>query len=150
MDQHNPLHVIDGDIEQSKVFRVTTDNIVKLWPQIVALLDIEPVHFLTHDNDHVRNALLSSSAHLWMQWNLHTVEAIVVTQFENFPKGLFLRAWIACALPSVKMLHDTFYDKITKWAAYYGCIAVLATGRFGWMRKYPNVQSDGTLMRITL
>ena len=135
----------------SAVFRVAYDNIAPLWAQVAPLVELGLRGTPTHDVEDVRRSLYTSSCQLWAQCDIPVVEAIVVTEFVPYPRGLWLRTWLAAADPNGPgMDHAECFRVIGAWAREQLCRGVEAIGRHGWLRHYPTAHVEGLYMRISL
>lgn len=139
----------DADRLIVPVLRVAPDNITPLWPQVVPLLGKVLDRARTHDAEDVRRMLLVQTAQLWIQWN-ERVEAAVVTEFVTYPKGLFVRLWLAGALPQITVEWVALEDMIGGWAKANHCAGLELVGRMGWLRRFPKAAFEGIVMRKAL
>ena len=128
------------------IMRVAVDNIMPLWSQIVPMIEGALNGSATHDVEDVRRMLMAQAAHLWVQWT-DRVEALLITEFVAYPKGLWLRIWLASAVQDVKLDHLSFYDMLCKWRDDNQCCGFEALGRPGWLRKFPEFRVQGLVMR---
>ena len=130
--------------------RLAVENVAPLWPQIHDLLKLDEGIGITHSIEDIHKMILSHRIDAWIQFfkPFSVLEAVVITEFVGYPRGLFLRAWIACALPTAKLDVDSFYHLISAWAFNNDCVGMIATGRRGWFRKFSNVKNDSYTSRI--
>jgi hypothetical protein len=131
-----------------KVFRLAPENISALWPQISAMLKPGLRLFSTHGIEDVRRCLLGLRAQCWAQIVGSHPEAIVVTEFVDYPAGLFVRVWLAGAAPDCRMDDDAFYDELNHWRMMHGAVGFEAFGRHGWLRRVPHARCEGLIMRV--
>lgn len=132
----------------STIFRVAPENITGLWPQLAPLVNQGLRGVATHDVEDVRRCLFMPTCQLWGQFDIPTLEAIVISEFVSYPKGVWLRAWIAAALPEPGMETEEFLALLTAFARENNCRGFEAAGRHGWMRRVPEATVDGLLMRV--
>lgn len=132
---------------ETKVFRVATENVMPLWPAIRPLILQELVLIPTHDEEDVRRAIMSNACHLWVQMTDH-VEAMVVTDFVSYPKGLALRVWLGAAYGADRLDWSKFKIVIHEWAAACGCKWIDACGRVGWLKRFSDARMAGVFMRM--
>lgn len=120
-------------------------NIAKLWPQVAPLL--QPAIDLsgTHDAEDVRKKLIAGNAQLWVQWS-EKVDAAAVTEFIDYPRGLWLRVWLAGA--AIKGAWAEFQRIIIEFASANQCVGVENWGRKGWERLHSNLSQCGTVAMI--
>lgn len=102
----------------------------------------------THTDEDVRRALLAGQSQLWAQIEDDVVQAVAVTEFISYPRGVFVRVWIAGARDDTRMDTDAFYDLLTDWAQRHRCCGFEAIGRHGWLRKVPQARVAGLVMRV--
>ncbi len=135
-------HSLDEGKEARLFTRLSVSNVAPLWPQIHDLLKLDDSIGITHSIDDIHKMIMSHRVDVWVQFNrlTTTLEAIVITEFVGYPRGLVLRAWIACALPTARMDVDSFYHLISAWAVNNDCLGLLASGRKGWLRKFSNAK----------
>ena len=132
------------------VFRVAVHNITPLWPQVEKLLEIPLAMRPTHNAEDVWKLLMAMQSQLWVQMpSPPIVEACVVTEFVAFPRGVWLRAWMAAANEDVRFDHWRFVEALKKFARDNGCRGISGDGRIGWLRKYPEAVFEGVSARIT-
>ena len=131
------------------VFRVAVENITPLWPQIEKLLEIPLGMRPTHNAEDVWKLLMAMQSQLWVQMAGTTVEACVVTEFSAFPRGVWLRCWLAGARDDARFDYWRFFEVLQKFARDNGCRGISGDGRIGWLRKYPNAQFEGISARVT-
>ena len=131
---------------EAQVFRVAVENVTPLWPQVAPLVTRALCGQPTHDDEDVRRMIMGGAAQLWVQW-AERVEAIAVSEFAVYPKGVWVRVWLVGADPSAQMMAKEFGDAIEHWRAANGCRGIEAIGRMGWLRRYPQVKFVGAVMR---
>lgn len=116
-------------------------NVSKAWPQVARVL--KPVVDLigTHDIEDVRRAIVSGKSQLWVQWNQATghCESALVSEFQDFPKGLFLNVWLFAAAEGKEPNEDEFEKQLFNFAFANGCIGMKHEGRKGWQRRHKHL-----------
>lgn len=75
------------------------------------------------------------------------VVSAAVTEFVDYPKGLFLRVWLAGATPHRRMDMDAFLETLDRWRIANGCVEFELVGRPGWARVFPWARMAGLVMR---
>jgi len=130
------------------IFQVAVANVTPLWPQLESILAPALALTSTHDPEDIRRALLGQAAHLWIQWNGEHVEAAVVSEFVHYPRGIWVRAWLAGARDDARMDDRGFHEALMAWCKMHGCIGFEAVGRHGWLRKFPDAHAEGLVMRM--
>ena len=128
------------------VFMVAVENVMPLWPQWEPLLVRALRGSETHDATDVRRMVLGEQAHLWAQW-AGRLEAFVITEFGAYPKGTWLRLWLAGAEPDVSMDDGMFEDALAVWKDAHNCRGYEIIGRMGWLRRFPEARFVGCIMR---
>jgi hypothetical protein len=130
----------------AEIVKVSLENITPLWPQLEPLIKsvVDPLG--THDAEDVRRSLMANLSHLWVQWS-DKVEACVVSEFVNYPKGLWLRLWAGAARDDTKGEWQEFRAALTHWKKINGCVGMEIIGRMGWMRVFPDARLDGVIIR---
>lgn len=131
-----PLQPIISTLMEDDVIitMVAPANILKVWPQISPLIAPALAISDTHETEDIRKQVLSGNAQAWVQWS-DKVDCSVVTEFKNYPNGLWLNVWLSGALEGAKVLWDKFSDEVIEFAKANGCIGIEYTGRDGWIRK---------------
>lgn len=127
-------------------------NVMKAWPKVALLLQEAIDMSGTHNIDDVRKKLLAGHAQLWVQWN-EGVEACAVTEFVDYPRGLWLRVWLAGADDQEKGRWAEFQDMIVEFAMANDCIGVENWGRKGWEKLHahlPKCKSVAVIYRYNL
>ena len=141
---------MDGIPERlNTVFRAAVENIAPLWDQLEPLLAKPLALRPTHDAEDVRKMLMGQHCHLWVQMDGPVVQALVVTEFCAFPKGVWVNAWLAAALDDARFDYWRFREVLCEWALTNNCRGVSATGRVGWLKKYPEAKYEGVCVRMT-
>lgn len=120
-------------------------NIEALWPEIQEM--IQPILTIedTHDPEHIRDALLSGNAQIWVQWSDH-IDGLAITEFVTFPKCMWLRVWLGSARKGRKTNWFTIKDMIYRFAKAHGCVGVRIDGRAGWKRLFPEAQQHAVIL----
>lgn len=130
------------------IYRVMPEHLTTLWPQFEAILTPALVLIGTHDAEDVRRMAITGRVQVWAQINEATVEAAVITEFVDYPKGLFIRAWLAGARREAAMDDDGFYAVMDQWRHQNGAAGFEAIGRHGWLKRFPTAKVEGLIMRI--
>lgn len=126
-------------------------NIAAVWGQAEKLLTPAIEIVQTHYPENVRQSLMSGSAQLWVQWFEGNVEAALVTEFKDFPRGLWLNIWLFGAQPE-KANEDEFEKHIFKFADENGCVGITDIGRKGWKKRHAHlpIQSENIVYYLRL
>lgn len=124
-------------------------NIANIWPHAIPLLEPAIALSGTHNLEDVRKSLLCGNAQLWIQWN-DKLEAAVVTEFINYPRGAWFRFWLAGALKDAQILWDKFFDILYNFAKENNCKGIEDCGRNGWSHYAPEAKKISTLRRIEI
>lgn len=133
-----------------KIVRVAVDNIAPLWDRVGPLVEAALQGRVTHDVEDIRKILMAQACQLWIQWREPMVDAMVVTEFAAYPKGVWVRVWMAGARPDTKMDDDGFLTAISWWSEQHNCRGFEAiVGRQGWLKRFPAAKAEGLLMRWT-
>lgn len=133
---------------EARVFKVAVENIMPLWPQLQPLLARVLPMIKTHNEEDIRKLLLGQMAQLWIQWS-DRVEAFLVSEFAAYPRGVWVRAWLAAAAPDAKFSDSGFFVALSDWAEAHKCRGLEGGGRIGWLRKFPGATLEGIHARIT-
>lgn len=136
------------DIDLIGVFRVMPENVTKLWPQLDRLFAPALAMVSTHTIEDVRKSVMAMHSQLWVQIVSGEVVAAATTEFIHYPAGLFVRVWLAGAIPDRKMDDAAFFDVLDQWRRAHSCIGFEAVGRHGWMRRFPTARVEGLVMRL--
>jgi len=147
-------------VRPARVFQVSVENVMPLWPSWEPMLRRALRQVETHDATDVRRMVLGEQAHLWVQWNgsatqgvtsgpLPALEAFVVSEFVVYPKGTWLRLWLAASAPEADLRDDLFEDALALWKDAHSCRGFEVIGRMGWLRRFPEARFCGAVMRTT-
>ncbi len=131
----------------SRVFLVAVENVMPLWDALRPLILKELLAIPTHSEEDVRKAIMSGACRLWVQWSDH-VEAMVLTDFVSYPRGLALRVWMGASYGADNMDWRGFRSALDEWAVACGCKWIDACGRLGWLRRFSDARMAGVFMRI--
>ena len=134
----------------ASVFCVGPENIASLWPQVEPLITAALRGRPTHDAEDLYRLLMGRHCHLWIQWNSPDVEAIVISEFMAYPKGVWVNAWLAGARRDRPMDDGAFLAALRDWALSHRCQGFEAIGRPGWLKRFPGAKVDGLIMRVGL
>ncbi len=129
------------------IFRVAVEHVMPLWPQLEPLVERALEGHLPHDAEDVRKALLGGNTQLWVQWDDERVEALAITEFAVFPKGVWVRVNLVAARPDARLDSEAFLAALTQWKEMHGCRGLEAIGRVGWARRFPGMKQVGVLLR---
>lgn len=132
----------------SRVFMVAVENVMPLWPKWEPLLTRALRGVETHDALDIRRAVLGEQAHLWIQWN-GQLEGFVVSEFVTYPKGVWLRLWLAATEPDATLNGGAFEDALSVWKDANNCRGFEIIGRMGWLRRFPEGRFVGAVLRTT-
>lgn len=132
--------------DDARIFLVSVENVLPLWPQWEPLVTRALRGIPTHEPADVRRAVLGEMAHLWAQWT-ERLEAFVVTEFVNYPRGRWLRLWLAASAPGTDFNSGAFEDALSQWRDVNGCRGFEIIGRMGWLRRFPTAKFEGVIMR---
>lgn len=137
-------------MDNTIIFMVEPKNVMGLWPMIDGLLAPAIAISCTHTTEDVRKGLMTNNAQLWVQWSkdANTIDAAVVTEFINYPRGLWFRFWLAGAAHGANILWDEFYSKLYEFAKYNKCAGIEDCGRGGWNKYAPHAKKIAQLRRI--
>lgn len=139
--------LLADEVSAAPVFRVALENIPDLWPRLERLVAVELAGIPTHEPADVRRALLANQAHLWIQW-VDRVEAMAVTDFVNYPRGMALRVWLGAAQKDSRADKDQFLEHFVRWARRNECRWIEACGRVGWLKIFSDLKYSGMFMRM--
>lgn len=126
---------------------VLSHNLGNAWPHCMPLLKPAVDRLQTHTIEDVRKSLFCNQAHLWLQWSNEKGEAAAVTEFVNYPQGLWLRIWLMGAARGAQVLWDQFEKAIIGFAADNNCAGIEHYGRKGWAKRYPGTDTETRIYR---
>lgn len=129
---------------------VLPENIEAIWPQIIPLLQPALKIAETHNIHDVKDAIDFGKAQLWVQWNEGAVDAAVTTEIVNYPRGTWLRFWLAGAQPKTDILWDKFYESLYNFAKKHKFVGIEDCGRNGWSKYAPHAKKIAILRRIKI
>lgn len=134
--------------ENPTITMIYSTNIMSIWPHVYPLLEPAISIAETHNMEDLRKALLGGQAHLWVQWK-DGVEAAVITEFINYPRGLWFRLWLAGAAKDVKVEWEDFFETLVKFGVDNKCAGIEDCGRSGWNKYCPDeVRNVGVVRRM--
>lgn len=138
--------LIEAETPVCQVFRVAVENVTPLWPQVAPLVTRGLAGHVTHDAEDVRRMLLGQTLQLWVQWS-DRVEAVAVSEFAVYPKGVWVRIFLAAAASDSHLDGEAFLASLSQWRDMHGCQGFEAIGRMGWLRRFPDMRFVGAVMR---
>lgn len=124
-------------------------NIKGVWAEIEPMVSETLSLYNTHTPEDVRKVLLSGQAQLWVQWT-KDVDAFMVTEFINYPKGVWLRIWLMAAKKDKEILWDKMKAEITNFANANNCAGIEVIGREGWGSKFKEAEKHSVIFRLPL
>ena len=142
MDGFTPIQI------RPRVFPVEIENIDALWSRWEPLVKRALRDDETVDPIDVRERVKGGHAHLWVQWGT-SLEGFEVTELVEYPKGRWLRIWLAATAPDYKLDEDAFYDVLSAFRDTNDCRGFEWTGRLGWARRFPEARFIGVTLRTT-
>lgn len=139
--------MIENQDSQSIVTQVFPANIAAIWPQIYDLLKPAVDRCGTHLIEDVRKRLLIGSAQLWVKWTDHA-EWAMVTDFQDYPQGLWLRVWLAGAVAGIKTNWEEAETAAVDFALANKCVGIENVGRDGWAKRHESASNVAKGIRI--
>lgn len=132
------------------IVHLAPPNVIKLWPVVSELIRPAVALSSTHSVPDVHRALLTMKAQLWVQLqdDMAKPSAAVITEWVDYPAGLFLRCWLAGADRDVPLDSEGFLEELDKLRVASGAIGFEAIGRYGWLGRFPNARPEGIIMRL--
>ena len=76
------------------------------------------------------------------------VIAAPVTEFVDYPSGLYLRIWLCGSCPGTPMDNEMWLEAIDQYRSASGAIGFECIGRHGWLKRFP-LKVEGVVMRWT-
>ena len=138
-----------ADIPARGLLRIMPENVTPLWPQIVPLFAPVLARISTHTAEDIRRSVIAMRSQLWCDMEGSTVRAALVTEFVDYPAGLFLSVFMAGADPAAPLAQAAWFNLLDGWRKAHGAIGFEATGRHGWLRRVPGARAEGLIMRMT-
>lgn len=116
-------------------------NVTKAWPQVAQVLKPAVDRVGTHDIEDVRRDILSGKSQLWVQWDKSTgtCDAALITEFQTFPKGLFLNVWLYGVSPRAGADEEALEKQVFNYAFANGCTGIKHEGRKGWLERHKHL-----------
>ena len=124
-------------------------NVPQIWSNIEPILEPALSISETHTIEDIYKSIMSSKSQLWVQWS-GKVDAAVVTEFIDYPRGLWFRFWLAGAVKDAEVLWKNFFDVLYNFAKKSGCVGIEDCGRDGWNHYAPQAKKVTTLRRIKI
>ena len=128
-----------------RVFDLSSENAIRLWPQIEPIL--KPVLAIEGHYEHtdVLTAHLSGAMKVWVSY-ADGVEAVMVTQVLTYPRKRVCHVpWIAGR--NLKAWAREFRDKSETYAKAMGCARMTGAYRRGWVRVAGYVEAGALLYK---
>jgi len=124
-------------------------HIAQIWSEVEPLLKPAIAISGTHNCEDIYHSLMGGKSQLWIQWS-EKVDAVVVTEFISYPRGLWFRFWLAGALKETEVLWKKFFDILYEFAKQNKCAGIEDCGRVGWGHYAPHAKKIGILRRIEI
>ena len=124
-------------------------NIPQVWSEVEPLLEPAVAISETHNAEDVFRSLMGGKAQLWVQWS-GKIDAAVVTEFIDYPRGLWFRFWLAGAVKEAEVLWKKFYETLYGFAKQSLCVGIEDCGRGGWDHYAPHAKKVASLRRIKI
>lgn len=106
-------------------------NIPPVWVQAEPILAPAIAMAGTHEPEDVYKVVMAGKAQLWVQWS-GKIDGVAVTEFVDYPAGLYLRVWLTGAAKDAAIEWEKFYDAIYDFAQKSHCKEIEDLGRLGW------------------
>lgn len=123
-------------MSETVITMIYSSNIPQIWQEVMPLLEEAVAHSGTHAIEDIYKSLMGGKSQLWVQWS-GKVDAVVTTEFIDYPKGLWLRFWLAGALKGADILWQQFFDTLYDFAEKSKCVGIEDCGRTGWDKYIP-------------
>ena len=139
-------------MDEPVITMIYSSNVPPVWSECEPLLKEAIESFGTHTIEDVYKGIMGGKAQLWVQWS-GKVDAVVVTEFVDYPKGLWFRFWLAGALKGSQVLWQKFFDTLYEFAKKSRCAGIEDCGRIGWEKYIPEghkVHNIASLRRIKI
>lgn len=120
-----------------------------LWPHWEPLLKRALRHVETHNSDDVRELVSEGYAQLWVQWSGSALEAFIVSEVVTYPRGKWLRLWLAATADGALMDNERFEDATSEFRDAEECKGYEIIGRLGWLKRFRDLRFEGAVMRTT-
>lgn len=139
---------MDGSpIIKREVVLVRNDNLPRIWPHWQPLLKRAlRGNEDTYEPTDIYQAALQGMAQLWIQWS-GRLEAFVVSELAVYPRGSWMRLWLAATNDDAEFDQDGFEEKLAEWKDANDCKGFEVIGRMGWLRRFPEARYIGVVMR---
>jgi hypothetical protein len=120
-------------------------NATKAWPQIENLIAPSLAISKTHSAENIRRAILSGKAQAFVEYQ-DKIKAIVITEFVDYPLGLFLRVWLGGS--TGENPHWSEIRNMTKkFAEDNKCVGLEIIGRKGWAKVFSTLHQEAVMLR---
>jgi hypothetical protein len=138
-------------MKDPEIIMVHPIHITPLWEQVKELIAPALLIAMTHSVEDVRKSLMAGNSQLWIQWRENKVEAAVVTEFKNYPQGLWFNFWLAGAIEKADIWWSKFLEILVDFAILNKCKGIEDCGRAGWDWYCPSeIKRIGVLRRMIL
>jgi hypothetical protein len=143
---------MNDDKSEAIIIRLDIENIPPLWPQLAPLVEKSMIGTPVATTEDVFNMLMARQADGWVQLastsNL-TVQAFAVTDYDVYPQGVWLRAWLCATAPGFRLNAQLLRAKLHEWSKRQRCRGLVAVGRMGWTKIFPDAKVEALVLRIT-
>src|SRR6266481_5449932 len=131
---------------EHRVVQLAPTNIQALWSQIATIIKPAVDQVSTHKVQDIYRSVMSMRAQMWAELVGTEVVTAVVTEFVDYPAGLYLRIWLCAAKPGSPMDNDMWLEEMDRYRDASGAIGFEAIGRMGWLKRFP-LKVEGLVMR---
>ena len=135
---------------EQTVTMVFPANIMSVWNEAEPMLKRSVDMLGTHTTEDVRKMLLAGAAQLWVGWNnrLQEIDWLMVTEFVNYPQGVWLRVWLAGAPEKRKTDWAPAEEAALDFMMANKCAGIEELGREGWARRHEGFTNTAKSIRL--
>src|ERR1700761_3703923 len=133
----NVVAIVRKEPSEHKVIQLAPANIAGLWPSIAAIIKPAVDQVSTHTVTDIYRSVLTMRAQMWVEMDDLDVIAATVTEFVDYPSGLYLRIWLCGSCPGTPMDNEMWLEAIDQYRSASGAIGFECIGRHGWLKRFP-------------
>jgi hypothetical protein len=131
---------------ERRIVQLAPANIQALWSQIAPIIKPAVDQVSTHQVHDIYRSVMSMRSQMWVELVGTDVLTAVVTEFVDYPAGLYLRIWLCAAKSDARMDNNLWLEEMDRYRDASGAVGFEAIGRPGWLKRFP-LKVEGLVMR---
>src|SRR5271155_2354559 len=107
---------MDAEVHaEHKIAQLAPTNIQTLWAQIAPIIRPAVDQVSTHQVADIYRSVMSMRAQMWVEIAGTEVVTAVVTEFVDYPAGLYLRIWLCAAKHGIRMDNNLWLEAMDRY-----------------------------------